>query len=343
MPQTPAVSRPIQATPTAKSVAEWLVVTNPTLWAVLGLIAGGGLNVAALFIRARERSGAAHRVTVFTHDDAVRNPTLPIEVRKIFQEAGWQVMLGHTNLPEHSEGVWVRGAGKFEKAAALWALSTLSINGQIDESGDIPSLQVIVGAWNAPTKTYSGDEAMEDIRSNQAIREYPIVVAERDSLKVVLEATQQERETLRGELGGMQQAWLTCKQQFALARLSWFAEKIDMNIAMSRAENREVADIHVTIRFTPDYADYPLAQKIESILRGYTKWQVTLDGRNDPILRPHTEYKVIFVSSAAGTFDSLHQVFADGRLIDAPTAYRHDNHFDTNRLVIDVLPTMKAS
>src|SRR5207245_1119228 len=78
---------------------------------------------------------------------------------------------------------------------------------------------------------------------------------ERDKLRVTLEETQRDRERIRGELGGMEQAWLNCKRQFALARLGWFTQRV-----------ADDANPNVTVRFA-QYSDYGRAQEIERVFK----------------------------------------------------------------------------
>ena len=174
-----------------------------------------------------------------------------------------------------------------------------------------------------------------------------VSVGQLEATKAALDEAQRLNDSLRGQLGGMEQAWLTCKREFALYRLVSLAETFARNIAKSRAENRPIADIRVTIRFAL-YEDLSLATQIESILEKHTGWKVTLDGSNKPTLMPHPEFKVIFDSSTVGTFAALRQFFAEGRLLDGlrddQIAYRNDpNRFEQEHLIIDVLPTVKSS
>jgi hypothetical protein len=86
-------------------------------------------------------------VTVFTHDEAVRaNAAMPLTVRDVFISAGWKVSVGQTNLPIHSQGVWVHGGTPPEQAAATWALKAIGLDPKIDDRAGDTDLQVIVGA-----------------------------------------------------------------------------------------------------------------------------------------------------------------------------------------------------
>lgn len=87
-------------------------------------------------------------VTVFTHDEAIAaNRDLPRRVAALFQEAGWNVQEGRTNLQRHAHGIWIHGGSRPERGAVIWGLSSLNLKPQIDDSAaDNHPLQVIVGA-----------------------------------------------------------------------------------------------------------------------------------------------------------------------------------------------------
>lgn len=112
-------------------------------------------------------------------------------------------------------------------------------------------------------------------------------------------------------------------------------------VAPTFRSTKTASEVNVTIRFV-GYAstDCGLAKQIESILQQDTSWKITLDGSNNPALRPNDEYKVIFESAMTGTFREVAVAFSEGRLIDAPIRARdHVNRFDQERLVVEVLPT----
>ena len=64
-------------------------------------------------------------------------------------------------------------------------------------------------------------------------------------------------------------ASLSCKREFALARLRWFVERV----AASKV------DLSVTIRFA-SYSEYPLAQEIRKTVEGKDA-MVSHDGREE--------------------------------------------------------------
>jgi len=165
-------------------------------------------------------------------------------------------------------------------------------------------------------------------------------VAERDALRSALKDTQRERERLRGLLGDAEQRELTCKRGLGEARLRWFAERARMNIEHHRSVDPSVKDIRVTVRFAV-YADLPLAQEIQKILKDTTNWKIELDGSNKPTLLPDNKgFKVVFDVGAFRTFDEVAAAFNDGRLVDARLGARCTDRFEeTEHLIIEVLPT----
>jgi hypothetical protein len=311
----------------------WLV-NNSMLVATLALVISIGLQVGAAAVRRREKS--AWTITVFKHDTAaVTGQLLVRQAETLFQQAGWRVAHGRTDLPEHAIGVWVRGATRMQRTTVAWALRTLGVEANIDERS-YKLLEVIIGQHQI------SDRAKEELdrRSNEVLAEQQKDRIE--GLERVVQEKNGEIERVRGLLGGAEQAWLTCKRQFALWRLRVFAQRLKTNIELRRAEGHEVADISFTVRFAV-YDDYPLAEKIAKIITEETRWKHELDGSNKPLLKPHPEYKVIFVSGAFETFSEIQDMFQAGRLIDEPVAFRNDNTFESpSHFVVEVLPTMKT-
>jgi hypothetical protein len=166
------------------------------------------------------------------------------------------------------------------------------------------------------------------------------LTGERDQLRKALEETQADRERIRGLLGGAEQAFFTCKRQFALARLIWFSQRVGMNIARARERGEQVEDIHVTIRFAV-YDDTALVTTIKKTIEEHANWAVDLDGSNKPTLMPHPEFKVIFESGLHGTFDEVADIF-NTLLQDTAVGRRAADRLDSAHLVIEVHPTLKA-
>ncbi len=164
---------------------------------------------------------------------------------------------------------------------------------------------------------------------------------ERDSLRKTLEETQVDRERLRGLLGGAEQALATCKRAFALARIAWFGERFRMNIEHQRAlvPLQPLPDVRVTVRFAV-YDDFALAQQIKAILEEHARWEVTLDNRNAPVIKPEDRFKVIFESSESGTFNDVACAFEDGSLIPCSIGVRRADRPDQGHLIVEVLPTV---
>ena len=98
-------------------------------------------------------------------------------------------------------------------------------------------------------------------------------------------------------------------------------------------------DVRVTVRFA-SYDDYALAQQIETILKEHTGWTVTLDGRNDPVIRPNQRFKVIFESRFNGTFNEVAAAFGEGPLLPCSVGVRNADRFDQEHLIVEVLPTV---
>lgn len=129
-------------------------------------------------------------------------------------------------------------------------------------------------------------------------------IAEREALEAALEAERQSYKEAIGERDGALQALGTCKQQFALARLRWLAER-------SKERNWETK---VTIR-SAGYEDFQLVERIEALFKEHTSWPVTIDTSNVPLLRPDERFKVVFVANITGPFEYLSEIFEDGRLL----------------------------
>ena len=132
------------------------------------------------------------------------------------------------------------------------------------------------------------------------------------------------------ERDGALRALKTCKNNFAIARLRWFAE---------RARIREVA-INVTIRFAT-YDDINLVKQIEKLFQEHTEWPVEIDGTNKPVIMPDEEFKVLFESGISQAFNPVAMAFQDGELIDAVVGVRMGNRATNGDLVVEVLPTVK--
>lgn len=166
--------------------------------------------------------------------------------------------------------------------------------------------------------------------------------SEIDRLRAALEETQQDRERIRGLLGGAEVARSECRRDFAHARLEWVAERFKRNIENHRKEGGIVQDIHVTVRFAV-YSDFPLAQRVSEIVTKYTGWPVELDGSNKPTLLPDSNgFKVIFDVGGMQTYDEVAFAFSSGELLgaDVRVGRRISDRFNSELLIVEILPAM---
>jgi hypothetical protein len=287
-----------------------------------GLILAGSLQLLAVWMQRRvPDEGDANelvranrpiveqpRVTVFTHDEALRtNPSIPSLISNLFGEAGWRVEQGRTSLPKHAKGVWVHGGSITDRMIARWGLRTLNLTNQVDGSTQDVALQVIVG----------GD-----------------VKAERDdATDEKLAGAEAEIKRLTSERDGFEYSLSKCKRNHALSALGWLHRQT--------VDNKWQPPVEVTIRFA-DYADFDLVKKIEAIFKDHAReWPVTIDGQNVPVLKPSEDFKVVFVSGINRAFDNLGHAFNDGKLIgDVGIGRRTDDRNDY-QLVVEVLPTVR--
>ncbi len=331
--QTTAAADPIKREAPAETVppSRWWSLSAAQTLSLLGLIAAGGLHVIAAVVRVR---GKKRQLLIFLHERAAENSTLVTNIAEAFRLIGWRSGDGQTNLHQHAVGVWIRGGTDEERELAVLCLKGIGIESRIDGSDDPPdTLQVIVGA---PDPNVA-------MRLNAARREYENVVTQRDSLQAALGAAQNEHETLKGVLhaeanqardqrDGFEQAWLTCKRQFALARLEALAERVALNGGKPS----------VTIRFA-EYADFALVKALKKILDEHTKWPVTEERPTSPVIAPSDGLKVIFVLSKFEAFSPLASIFDEGRLVEGTVGIRRTERDDSSRIVIEVLPTVPTT
>lgn len=193
------------------------------------------------------------------------------------------------------------------------------------------------------------------INPEAATRQAPIASespsqAEVANVRRVLEETIKDREDLRGRLGQeiyqAKAALVECKQGFALYRFREFVANIGEKLKKFNAErsNEDQVRPKVRIRFVGySSGDHGLATEIEAFFRRHShRWLVTLDGGNNPALRPDPEVKVVFVFAADSTWATVFEVFSQGQFIDAKMTWRDTEQSDWSELVIEVLPTMTA-
>lgn len=147
-----------------------------------------------------------------------------------------------------------------------------------------------------------------------------------EKLKVALEATQREREALRGDLGMTQDALRTMKRGFAIERLGW----------VSRA-SFDGTKPTVTIRFATYGNDYKLAKEIEAVFTEFCGWPVTTDATNSPTLPQADKFKVVFDVGFTLSFDAVIASFS--QLLDVTVGKSQSQRDDYHRLIVNVLPS----
>ena len=130
------------------------------------------------------------------------------------------------------------------------------------------------------------------------------------------------------------EAFETFRVNFGCTKLSWIAERELLNNGLDGV-------INVVVRFaTPD--DHFLAKKIQEIIQRNTQWPVTLNGSNNPTIEPNNDYKVLFESDLAATFNEIAEVFKSGNLLDDVSVGVRCTGIleDRRRLVVAVTPTV---
>lgn len=311
-PSERPVSETVQPAPTEPSPdtsrsfllgPDWLRWNNGMMWALVALVLAGGLHLAAALVRRAERRYP--EVTVYSHlDGLANNPALIDSVRRLFEESGWRVIFARTDVPRHSKGIWLHGGTPTERNIATWGLQTLGITPQVDHHDDKPpSLQVIVGTYDPPRRGYTGTDVEDDIARHEATREYQTVVAERDSLKILLDQSAQELTTRRAKLDETLAEVALCK----LERLG-------------RRYAPENTNAKVTVRFI-DYADARLADRVKELFAGYTRWTPEPKRDDGSVVRPpNDQCRVWFESGTPELVRDLAFIFNEGNLLREPVA-----------------------
>lgn len=157
-------------------------------------------------------------------------------------------------------------------------------------------------------------------------------------------AAKAETEDARNERDSAVRQLKAATKDYNEERLRAFAHRAKKNLEMAKLKGthppEELKDVHVTVRFAV-YADLPLAQTIERILKEHTQWPVELDMSNKPILLPNEKgFKVMFDIGPMDSFMPVAHAFDDGQLIDASVGVRRTERWgDSERLVVEVLPT----
>ena len=197
-----------------------------------------------------------------------------------------------------------------------------------------------LGGTATSGQQWEGDalkELQEDARRLRAM------TPERDALRAALEETQADRERIRGLLDVAEQRTQQCRREFAEARLKWFAERAQANIANAARNGQIVPNVRATVRFAV-YSDVDLAQSVAKILRDTTRWPVELDGSNKPTLLPDAEgFKVVFDVGPMQSFREVAWAFSEGALLGPEVKIGQrvpDARYDEmEHLIVNVLPS----
>jgi hypothetical protein len=138
--------------------------THPVIAAVLAL--GVWLAISAFraerHVKRVSEAGArvestrdAPTVQIFRHKEARKhNDAVFHRIHELFEQAGWRVEGGNTDLPQHENGIRIAGGAGYEREAAAWGLNALGLDWIPDQRTNPPDvLQVIVGRYAEKTKT----------------------------------------------------------------------------------------------------------------------------------------------------------------------------------------------
>ncbi len=92
-------------------------------------------------------SGDASRaVQIFFHHARIENTAIvATQIGDCFENLGWSVTRGYTELAIHARGVWVHGSTDDERRFAIQVLARMGIEARIDDRAEDVPLQVIVG------------------------------------------------------------------------------------------------------------------------------------------------------------------------------------------------------
>jgi hypothetical protein len=125
-----------------------LIVLAMLSGGVMHLVASGRQKTAP--VRAeRVKEPKYPTIEVFRHKEARKhNNTLYLQIRDQFVNAGWRVVDGNTDAPQHDSGIRVCGGSSFDRQMAQWGLDALGIK-WTNEYGSAPpeTMQVIVGRY----------------------------------------------------------------------------------------------------------------------------------------------------------------------------------------------------
>ena len=126
-----------------------------------------------------------------------------------------------------------------------------------------------------------------------------------------------------------------------MAKLRWFADTVRANIAKNRKADPALKDVRVTVRFAV-YEDLRLAEEIVDILERCTRWLVDLKSKNEPVIRPEGNNKILFDVGPGGAFGEVVSAFIDGALVKGKIGHKIGDRWDeAKHLVVDVIPTIR--
>jgi hypothetical protein len=128
------------------------------------------------------------------------------------------------------------------------------------------------------------------------------------------------------------------KADFGHAMLRWHAGMVFYEHNKTEPNQEKTKPI-VTIRSAAYGNDYKLVEQIQRIVQEDLQWEVTLDGKNDPMLKQAKDFKVVFESGLTQSFDPICTAFAVGDFLGVTVGRESSDRTDYHHLVIKVLPS----
>ena len=97
-------------------------------------------------------------VQVFFHNARIeRTSILATRIADYFENLGWSVTRGYTELAIHARGVWVHGSTDEERRFAIQILAQMGIEASVDDRAEEVPLQIIVGYGEHERRTSTQD------------------------------------------------------------------------------------------------------------------------------------------------------------------------------------------
>jgi len=125
-------------------LSDWTAMTVPPLLPLTQALVSVGVLVLLVGLWRVARKPRYPVVFIFEHKKA--SPELVDKVRRMYQAAEYTITNATSDLPQHANGVWLRGGTNSDREHAKWGLARLGIEPKPDYSGDVPEhFQVIVG------------------------------------------------------------------------------------------------------------------------------------------------------------------------------------------------------